>query len=116
MIDKPINRLRPICYYTGLVILVLNALQILPIITSIAYREWPIVLAFVASLSIAALVAAGLMLAGTKERFTKLSFGEGMVVAAGSWFLCMLLSSRRLRYQTSSQPCCLFCTLRISNC
>ena len=83
MIDRPINRLRPICYYTGLVILVLNALQILPILTSVAYGEWPIVLAFVASLSIAALVAAGLMLAGTKERFAKLSFGEGMVVAAG---------------------------------
>ncbi len=93
MIDRPINRLRPICYYTGLVILVLNALQILPILTSVAYGEWPIVLAFVASLSIAALVAAGLMLAGTKERFAKLSFGEGMVVAAGSWFFCMLLSA-----------------------
>lgn len=93
MIDRPINRLRPICYYTGLVILVLNALQILPILTSVAYGEWPIVLAFVASLSIAALVAAGLMLLGTKERFAKLSFGEGMVVAAGSWFLCMLLSA-----------------------
>lgn len=93
MIDRPINRLRPICYYSGLVILVLNALQILPILTSIAYGEWPIALAFVASLSIAALVAAGLMLAGTKERFAKLNFGEGMVVAAGSWFLCMLLSA-----------------------
>ena len=93
MIDRPINRLRPICYYTGLVILVLNALQILPILTSVAYGEWPIALAFVASLSIAALVAAGLMLAGAKERFTKLSFGEGMVVAAGSWFFCMLLAA-----------------------
>ena len=59
MIDRPINRLRPICYYTGLVILVLNALQLLPILTSIAYGEWPIVLAFVASLSIAALAAVG---------------------------------------------------------
>ena len=93
MIDKPINRLRPICYYTGLVILVLNALQIIPILTSIAYGEWPIALAFVASLSIAMLVAAGLMLAGTKERFAKLNFGEGMVVAAGSWFLSMLLAA-----------------------
>lgn len=93
MISKPINRLRPICYYTGLVILVLNALQILPLLTSIVYAEWPIAIAFVASLSIAALVAAGLMLAGTRERFAKLSFGEGMVVAAGSWFLCMLLSA-----------------------
>ncbi len=93
MIDKPINRLRPICYYTGLVILVLNGLQLLPIITSVAYGEWPIVLAFTASLAIAVLVAAGLMLLGTKERFSKLSFGEGMVVAAGSWFLGMLLSA-----------------------
>ena len=93
MIDKPINRLRPICYYTGLVILVLNALQIIPILTSIAYGEWPIALAFVASLSIAMLVAAGLMLVGTKERFAKLNFGEGMVVAAGSWFLSMLLAA-----------------------
>ena len=60
MIDRPINRLRPICYYTGLIILVLNALQILPILTSVLYGEWPIVFAFIASLSIAALVAAGL--------------------------------------------------------
>ena len=92
MIDRPINRLKPICYYTGLVVLVLNALQILPIVTALAYREWPIALAFVASLSIASLVAAALMLLGTRERFAKLSFGEGMVVAAGSWFLCMLLN------------------------
>ena len=34
MIDQPINRLRPVCYYTGLVVLVLNALQLLPILTS----------------------------------------------------------------------------------
>ena len=93
MIDRPINRLKPICYYTGLVVLVLNALQILPILTALAYREWPIALSFVASLSLASLVAAGLMLLGTRERFAKLSFGEGMVVAAGSWFLCMLLAA-----------------------
>jgi trk system potassium uptake protein TrkH len=93
MIDKPINRLKPICYYTGLIVLVLNALQILPMINSALYHEWPILIAFTASLSIAALSAAGLMLAGTKERFAKLSFGEGMVVAAGSWFICMLLSA-----------------------
>lgn len=93
MIDKPINRLRPISYYTGLIVLVLNALQLLPILTSLMYREWPIALAFTASLSIAVIVSAGLMLLGTKERFSKLSFGEGMVVAAGSWFLCMLLSA-----------------------
>lgn len=93
MIDRPINRLRPICYYTGLVVLVLNALQILPILTSVLCREWPIALAFTAALCIAAIVAAGLMLLGAKERFSRLSFGEGLVVAAGSWFLCMLLSA-----------------------
>ena len=93
MIDQPVNRLRPICYYTGLIVLVLNALQLISIITSLLYSEWPIALAFTASLSIAVIVAAGLMLLGTKERFSKLGFGEGMVVAAGSWFLCMLLSA-----------------------
>jgi trk system potassium uptake protein TrkH len=93
MIDRPINRLRPICYYIGLIVLVLNALQLVSIVTSFLYREWAIALAFTASLSIAVIVAAGFMLLGTKERFSKLSFGEGMVVAAGSWFLCMLLSA-----------------------
>lgn len=93
MIDRPINRLRPICYYIGLIVLVLNALQLVSILISLLYREWAIALAFTASLSIAVIVAAGFMLLGTKERFSKLSFGEGMVVAAGSWFLCMLLSA-----------------------
>lgn len=104
MLYKPVSRLRPISYYTGMVVLVLNALQLLPILTSLAYREWPVVLAFTASLSIAALVAAGLMLLGTRERFSKLSFGEGMVVAAGSWFLCMLLSA--LPYYFSGNYLC----------
>jgi trk system potassium uptake protein TrkH len=87
------SRFKPICYYAGLIVLALGALQVIPIAVSLAYREWHIVLVFLTTLSIALIVASAMLLLGAHERHATLSFGEGMVVAASSWFLSMLLAA-----------------------
>ncbi|MEG0942977.1 MAG: potassium transporter TrkG [Angelakisella sp.] len=91
MIEKPVNKAMSICYYIGLVTIALGALQAAPLLTSLVCREWKILLIFLSSGSFTLITGAVLTLVGCRERSARLSFGEGMVVAAGSWFLGMLL-------------------------
>ncbi|MHB1315990.1 MAG: TrkH family potassium uptake protein [Christensenellales bacterium] len=91
MVDKHVSRLKTICYYIGLIMIGLGFLQYIPLITSLILLEWDIMFDFLASSSIALLVGGSMMLLGKKYRSRRLSWGEGMVVTASSWFLGMLI-------------------------
>lgn len=89
--EKPANKLRTIGYYIGVIILVLGAIQLIPMVTSLIYCEWQIATVFFLAASVTSVFGVTLLLLGQKYRHAKLSFAEGMVVAAGSWLLATLL-------------------------
>lgn len=93
MIEKRMkeSQLGPILYYIGIVIVGLGLVELIPLITSLIYREWPIFIDFTMGASISLLIGGSLMLLFGKRRRQKLSWGEGMVVTAGAWFVGMLL-------------------------
>lgn len=91
MLERKTNKLYAISYYIGIVTITLGCLQIIPLITSLIYREWQIAIIFLLSMSISLITGSTLMLAGYRRHKEPLNFGEGMVVAAGAWFLGMLL-------------------------
>lgn len=97
--QKPINKLYPICYYIGLIITALGALQLFPVLVSALYSEWRIMAVFVVTASITVLVGIGMIFEGYRYKSVKLSFGEGTVVASGAWLLGTLLSA--LPYELS---------------
>jgi len=89
--DSPINSIKIIGYYIGKVIIVLSFIQIIPILTSIIYREWNIVINFVTSMSIALIIGSLLVIACKTTTKRKISWSNGMIIAAFSWFSGMLL-------------------------
>ena len=91
MIEKPINKLYPICYYIGLIIMALGALQLLAALISALYSEWKILAVFLVTASITVLVGIGMISGGYRYKSVKLSFGEGTVVASGAWLLGTML-------------------------
>jgi trk system potassium uptake protein TrkH len=78
-------------YFIGLIIITLGLLQLLPFLVSFLYKEWHIMTIFLFSASLTVLVGVCLVALGQRYRTTKLSFGEGTVVASGAWLLGMLL-------------------------
>lgn len=89
--EKPINKLYPICYFIGLIVMALGALQLLPAVVSAFYGEWKMMAVFLLTASITVLVGIGMVLGGYRYKNAKLSFGEGTVVASGAWLLGTLL-------------------------
>lgn len=91
MIEKHVSRFLPVCYYIGVIIIGLGLIQYIPIITSIVHAEWDTFSDFLISSSVALLVGGSMMLLGREYHSQRLSWGEGMIVAAGSWFLGTLI-------------------------
>jgi len=91
MIERPINKVYPISYFIGTIVMVLGILQLFPAAVSAAYSEWRIVAVFVLTASVTILTGTAMILAGYRYRGTKLSFGEGTIVASGAWLLGTLL-------------------------
>ncbi len=78
-------------HYIGLVLIGMGLVQNIPLITSLICSEWVMALNFLISSS-AALLAGGVMtLTGKHTSHQRLGWSQGMVVAAGSWLLGMLL-------------------------
>lgn len=86
--------LKIINYYTGYVILWTAALMLLPIITSIAFKEWNTVLDFIISIDISAGIGMIFILFG-KDTVgkVKVEWKHGLIIASLSWFLLMFLSA-----------------------
>ena len=91
ILEKPINKLYPICYFVGIIVMALGGLQLVPAVVSACYSEWRILAIFLLSASITVLVGTGLTSLGSRYKSVKLSFGEGTVVASGAWLLGTLL-------------------------
>lgn len=89
---KGIYDIKIISYYTGFVILGTAALMILPILTSLVFREWNVVIDFIISINIS--LGTGLVMilfgrdAGSKIR---VEWKHGLIVASLSWIILMLL-------------------------
>jgi len=104
MVEKPVNRLIPIGYYIGLVIIGLGSLHLIPILTSLIYGEWNILIDFIISFSLSILIGAALALfCGRNKQAQKLDWGEGMAVTAISWIAGMVLCA--IPYYLSGQYC-----------
>lgn len=78
-------------YYIGEILMVLAVCQLIPLFTSVLYKETRFVYIFSVTTSIMVIIAAFLLLLGGKYRDVHLSSGEGMTVASASWLAGMLL-------------------------
>ncbi len=78
-------------YYIGKIITVLGIIQLLPLITSLIYKEWPIAFNFITSMSIALILGAVLVITCNAGKKRKVEWSHGMIIAAFSWFLGMFL-------------------------
>jgi trk system potassium uptake protein TrkH len=85
------SRLPLIGYYIGFVTVGVGVIQAIPLVTALLYAELSIACDFVIGAAVAVFTGSAMMRAGMQHRTQRLSWGEGMVVAAGSWFLGMLL-------------------------
>lgn len=102
MVERPVNRLLPMGYFVGLVILGLGGLHLVPAATALASREWNILIDFIISMSIALLIGSLLiLLCGQAAQRQKLSWGESMSVSALSWIIGMFLCA--IPYSLSGQ-------------
>lgn len=89
--EKSGGKLYTVCSALGLVALTLGVLQCIPAVTSLFCREWNIVLVFVVSAAVSAILGAALMLIGSSRRRQPMGYGVGLAVAAAAWFLGTLL-------------------------
>ena len=78
-------------HYIGLVLIGMGLVQYVPLATSFLCGEWDMALNFLISSSIALLAGGAMALAGRRAERRRLGWNQGMAVAAGSWFLGMLL-------------------------
>ena len=87
------NRLKPeVLYYTGVVVVWLGGLMLIPMAVALTFAEWAPLLDFVVSLGLTLCCGFGLMLLGTRSR-RGLTWTEGFAAAALSWIACMFLSA-----------------------
>ena len=78
-------------HFIGLILIGMGLVQYIPLITSLLYSEWDMTLNFLISISAALLAGVIMTLLGKHTPHQRLSWNQGMVVTAGSWFLGMLL-------------------------
>jgi len=80
-------------YYVGRVIMGLGLVQIIPLVTALAYSEVGIVNIFFISSSISLFIGGLFIMLCKGAKSRRLGWAQGMAVAAISWFLGMLLSA-----------------------
>ncbi|MDF2673016.1 MAG: trkH1 [Clostridiales bacterium] len=89
---KGIYDIKIISYYTGFVILGTAGLMVLPIFTSLAFREWNVVIDFVISLNIGLGTGFVMILFGRDAvGKIKVEWKQGLIVASLSWIILMFL-------------------------
>lgn len=87
------NRLSPeVFYYTGVVVVSLGGLMLVPLATALVFAEWVPFVDFGVSLGLTLLCGFGLMLIGTRSK-RGLTWTEGFASAALSWIACMFLAA-----------------------
>lgn len=87
------NRMKPeVLYYTGVVVVWLGGLMLVPMATALAFAEWAPLVDFGISLGLTLCCGFGLMLCGARSR-RGLTWTEGFASAALSWIACMFLAA-----------------------
>jgi Trk-type K+ transport system membrane component len=81
---------RIIGYYTGLVTIGVGLLMLVPMMTSLVFREWASALDFAISVALTLLV--GYVLALSSRTRSTPGLTHAIVIAAGSWLVAMVLS------------------------
>lgn len=90
--DKFSVDLRIINYYIGSVIIGTSMLMIIPIITSILFKEWNAAIDFFLSISISLLIGLVFRASGNKySRNVKFEWKHGLIIASLSWIILMIL-------------------------
>lgn len=84
------NDIKIILYYMGYVILATGILMIIPIITSLAFREWNVVVDFLISIDISLCVGFIFILLG-RDNNRKVQWKHGLIISALSWIILMFL-------------------------
>lgn len=93
MLRRPtIRDLRAIGYYAGTVVAWFGVLMLLPIAIALAQAEWAAVLDFAIGLGVCLATGFGLQLLW-KGAEPDLTWTQGLVTAAVSWLLCLLLGA-----------------------
>lgn len=82
-----------ISYYTGYVVLIISALMMIPMITSILFQEWNPMLDFIISGAISSIVGLIMIMIGVRAKASKsnLHWKHGFAVAALSWIILTIL-------------------------
>lgn len=84
--------IRIISYYIGYIILGTAGIMIFPIVTSLLYREWNILLDFIISFSISIDIGIVLILLGKSSiEKVRVQWKHGLVIASLSWVILMVL-------------------------
>ena len=82
---------RIIGYYTGLITIGVGLLMLVPMVTSLVFREWESAVDF--GLSIVLTLLVGYLLALVSRTKNTPGLTHAMVIAAGSWLVAMVLSA-----------------------
>ena len=82
---------RIIGYYLGKVITILGIIQVIPLVTSLIYREWDIAISFLTGMSITLITGSILVISCSPAKRKKITWGHGMIIASLSWFTGMIL-------------------------
>lgn len=90
MLENNFQRYVPIVHYIGIVMICLGALQLVPMLVSLLYQEWPVFFIFLLTASLAILLGGLAALLCHPPKGARLSWGEGMLVSAAAWIIGML--------------------------
>lgn len=77
--------------YTGKVVIGVGLLMVIPLVTSVLFREWDTVIDFVISISACLIFGFGTQIVCRTER--DLNWSHGLVVASGSWGVATVLGA-----------------------
>lgn len=102
-IENSWKDLKIINYYVGLIVVCISSLMIIPVITSICFKEWTAVIDFLLSLAISLITGSLLLLSGKNTRKeVKIQWKHGLIIASFSWILLMVLCAIPYRLSGNS--------------
>jgi len=90
---KKASNAEVISYYTGYIITSISALMVIPLLTSLYFREWEPVLDFLIGISISSIAGIGMIMLGKRVKVGKsdLQWKHGFIIASLSWILLTFL-------------------------
>ena len=91
-IIKNFDDFKIINFYVGYVIMGTASLMLIPILTSLIFKEWSALLDFIISINIALSLGIFLMFTGkSKIDKVKVQWKHGLIIASSSWIILTLL-------------------------